>query len=211
MRKCLLLLVLVAIATGCTCTTPTSYTGSSRDDYQDPVDDWWTIDPYLGEKMLLYPVNRVLDVLDLISINVGVGADLQPNVHVTRALQLGAGGAVTGRLGFNRSRQVGFYTQEGYEISFLPMTNESYKRANGASWGSMVEVESKINGTSAPGRKIYNEARDYWAIGGHVPLLLASVEADVHIAEIPDLVLGFLGVDLMRDDLNVKSGTDPLE
>jgi len=211
MRKCLLLLVLVALAAGCTSTTQISNSGSDRTRELDPVDDWWTVDPLLGERILLYPVNRVLDVLDLVSINAGLGPDVQPNVHVTRALQLGAGGAVTGRLGMNNSRQIGFYTQKGYELSFLPLTNEYYKRGNAASWGSMVEVESKINGTSEPGRKVYREARDYWAIGGRIPLGLGSVEADVHLVEIPDLLLGFFGVDLMEDDIDVRGGTDPLE
>ena len=213
MRKFLLLLVLVALAAGCTCTTKTSDGLSPRERELDPIDDFWTVDPYLGETIMLYPVNRILDILDLFSLNVGLGADVQANVHVTRAMQLGLGGAATGRLAFpiNYKRQTGVYRQYGGELSFLPLTAEAYHKRNVSSWQTVEPVDYKANGVSEPGRKIYEEARDYYAIGAHVPLVLGSVEAEVHLKEIPDLILGFLMIDLQEDDMDLKTGRNPME
>jgi hypothetical protein len=217
MRKFVLLLALAAVAAGCK-STPAPTPAPKLADLMfrqvrqlDEIDDFWTIDPYLGERIMLYPVNRLLDAADMISVNAGIGPDLQANAHVTRAVQVGLGAASTARLGFNNHREIGFYRQTGAELSFLALTAEYYDKANVSSWGSVKPILHKANGMSIPGWKIYRESRDYWAIGGHVPALLASAEADVHLKEVPDFVLGFLGVDLGNDDLGVKTGENRLE
>ena len=217
MRKLVVLLALAAVAAGCKSTpapTPAPKVADMifRQVRQlDEIDDFWTVDPYLGERIVLYPVNRVLDLADLISLNVGIGPDVQANVHVTRAIQAGLGASSTARLGFNNHREIGFYRQAGAEVSFLALTAEYYDKANVSSWGSIKPVLHKVNGVSLPGHKVYRESRDYWAIGAHVPLLLASAEGEVHLKEVPDFLLGFFGVDLGNDDLGVKSGENRLE
>lgn len=211
MRKCLLLLAVAVLAAGCTSAPKVAGVGTPRVRQLDEIDDFFSVDPYLGERLMLYPVNRILDLTDLISLNVGVGPDLQANAHVTRAIQVGLGAAGTARVGFNNHREIGTYRQMGAEFAFLALSAETYQKDNVSSWGSVKGIEHKSNGLSSPGHKIYRESRDYWAIGVHAPALLASVEAEVHLIEIPDLILGCIGFDLRGDDLDVRTGESRLE
>lgn len=209
MRKCLLLLMVAVFAAGCNNTTRLTDVASPRVRQLDEIDDYWKVDPQLGEKVILYPVNRILDVFDLVSLNAGLGPDVQINLHATRALQLGGGGAATARAGFNYDRAVGVYRQKGWEASLLPFSWEGYSRTNVRSWGSIVDATHNANGMSEPGLPIYrDDIRDYWAFGGRVPLGLASVEADAHPNEAADLLLGFFTVDIRNDDLGPNTGED---
>ena len=207
MKKCLLLLAVVAVAVGCTNSMRMTQMAPARVEKLDEMDDFWSPDPYLGEKLMLYPLNRVLDLCDLASVSAGLGPDVQANLHATRALQVGAGASSTARAGYNTCREIGLYRQTGWEASLLSLSWENYSKTNVRSWDSVKEIEHKANGLSQPGYPIYRDnVRDYWGIGGHLPLLLASVEAEVHPVELVDLVLGFFMVDLRGDDLGVKSG-----
>ena len=40
-----------------------------------------------------YPVNRLLDLLDIVSVQVGFGFGVHANAHATRAVQAGFGGS----------------------------------------------------------------------------------------------------------------------
>jgi len=207
MKKFVLLLAVAALAAGCNNAARVTDLVSPRVRQMDEIDDFYTIDPYLGEKIMLYPVNRILDMTDLVTLNAGVGPGLQANVHLTRGVQAGLGGSATARLGLNTGREFGFYRQTGAEASFLPLTWESCSRKNVSSWESVREVDHKANGLSLPGYRIYIEdVRDYWSIGGQLPLGVGSIEAEVHPKEFFDLVLGIFFFDIRNDDLGVKTG-----
>lgn len=207
MKKCLLLLAVVALATGCNNAARITDLVSPRVRQLDEIDDFYTVDPYLGERIMLYPVNRILDMTDIVTLNAGVGPDLQANAHLTRAVQAGLGGSATARVGLNTGREFGLYRQTGAEASFLPLSWESCDKKNISSWESVKEVEHSASGLSLPGYRIYIEdVRDYWSIGGHVPLGAGSVEAEFHLRELVDFALGFMFFDIREDDLGIKTG-----
>ena len=153
--------------------------------------------PGIAAHIALYPVNRVLDLFDLVSFQFGFGFGVHANVHATRALQAGGGASAVSRLGNDR-RGVGICNDAKAEISILPFSAEYFKRQN--AFGTFHDY--------TPGRDLpwlYKKHRDYWGVGGDTTLVLVNVGLEGHLLEAPDAVLGFLGIDVLRDDWPKRS------
>jgi len=142
--------------------------------------------------ILLYPVNRVCDLLDLLSVQLGFGFGVHVNAHATRALQMGMGASAVSRLGFDR-RRAGLCNDAKAELSLLPFTLEYFKRQN--AFGAFHDYST---GRGMP--YLYTRHRDYWAVGAEATVAIINIGAEVHISELPDALLGFFGIDYLRDD-----------
>ena len=144
-----------------------------------------------GCKILLYPVNRVLDVVDLLTFQFGFGFGMHGNAHATRFLQAGAGGAAVTKLGFD-GRRMGLCNDTKGELSVLAASAEHYKRQNAL--GTFKDYTKKDRPW------LYRDHRDYWGIGAELTMFILNLGAEVHIKEAPDLLLGIFGVDYRHDD-----------
>ena len=76
-----------------------------------------------------YPVNRVLDVLDVVSVSVGPGGGLYADVHATRAAQLSLGIAADVGVGWWYQRELGLSAEAIYGAGFGPWSAERNARA----------------------------------------------------------------------------------
>ena len=156
----------------------------------------------LGRAILLYLPNRVLDVLDLISLEVGVGFNPHLNIHVTQAVQLGLGTGTNFSLVKDYSRQYGtaMTLEREFSLPFYTSCQQSVR----SPMGTVIPVEyNKVGMPSRDDEMFQSGAKDYWAIGfdSWILLFLGKAHADVHPVELADLVAGFLGVDFRHDDL----------
>ncbi len=145
----------------------------------------------LGKKIALYPVNRVLDLVDLLTFQFGFGFGLHANVHATRFLQAGLGATTTSKLGFD-GRDVGLCNDTKAEISALCLSAERYKRQN--AFGTFKDYTKKERPW------LYRDHRDYWGIGEEITFFIFNLGYELHVKEAPDFLLGIFGVDYRHDD-----------
>jgi hypothetical protein len=147
--------------------------------------------PSIGAKIALYPVNRIADLLDVATVNLGFGLGLHFNGHATRALQLGAGGSVMSKLGLD-GRRAGMFHETRGELSALFFTMERYKRTR--AFGPIPEAD-----TSTARDRLYLDARRFTGVGAGVSAAIVGVEVEAKPSEAVDFLLGVFGVDLKRD------------
>lgn len=158
-------------------------------------------------RVALYPVDRALDLLDILSFDVHFGPGAYVNVHYTRAAQVGAGARAVAGIGWHHPRSLGGLIQTESEIALPVVGTQAY-------WGAMAGTSGLRSGGDAmfglhrPTSAVYQNMRDYWAVGAHLTVVLFGVDVDWHPVEIADLLAGLVGVDFLRDDFATTRGVD---
>lgn len=127
--------------------------------------------------ILLYPVNRVLDLLDIFRVNVGVGPGFGLNLRATKFVQVGLENYFSVRAGLGKRggllvpRYGLFYTEtELLTMGVGPLYTGGWQRG-------MTEV------------------------GGTAHLGIVGVDAAIDLSEILDFLGGFVFIDFKGDDL----------
>jgi hypothetical protein len=152
------------------------------------------------ERVALYLPDRILDLLDIVSFDVHVGVGAFANVHVTRAVQLGAGGRAVVGLGWHDQRSLGGSVQGEAGLWALPFATEAYGGMLVGTSGVLAGSQG-LSGLVEPTDMVFQEYRDYWAVGAGVTLLFVGVDFDLHPVEVADAIVGFTTVDFLHDDL----------
>ena len=147
----------------------------------------------VGSKIALYPINRLQDLMDVASLQLGFGFGLHANFHATRAVQFGGGASAVSRVGFE-GRGIGLCNEAKAELSLLMFSIERFSRSN--AFGTYNSYQSPRD---LPW--LYLRHRDYWGIGGEVSAAIVNFGFELHPAELPDLLVGLAAVDLRHDDL----------
>jgi len=157
------------------------------------------------EKLVLYVPNRVIDMFDLFSLNIGFGPAVQLELMATRFVSGGAGAGISAMLFKDCNRQYGYGMQNGWYWEVPGLLDEDTERVKTSRlvqsyWESYFGIPS-------PSQQIYaypRGARDFWQIGGGGGLL---VTADVYLNPIEwvDFGLGFLFIDIKDDDLSFEN------
>lgn len=161
--------------------------------------------PGLAHALVLYLPNRVLDVTDVVSVNVGVpfipkkflAGFVHVNGHVTRAVQVGFGASNENvRLGKGYKRRIAWFSEQR-ELSAGPITLCKHVVKSGNNKTDFSKIGMLLP-TDEPFTK---GLMDYWAVGGEATVLPIAVQAEAHPVEILDVLLGFFFIDLGKDDL----------
>jgi hypothetical protein len=150
-------------------------------------------------KVLFYPLDRVLDILDIFTIDVHVGGGAFVNYHFTRALQAGIGLRATTGLGWHERRSLGSKSQAESGIVLVALGAE-VSAATLAGTSGVYSSADSITGLHRPSSPSYQEYRDYWAIGESVTIAFLGIDWDLHPVQIADFFAGWVGVDFLRDD-----------
>lgn len=158
------------------------------------------------DKLVLYVPNRVLDILDAFTLNIGLGPTAHAELRATRAVQIGGGITYTIRGEKDFNRQYGFAKQNGIAGYLGPIAYEDLDRR--PAYLLAKDFWLKTDGTTTISDPVYdykNGSIDFWEIGGS--LGAAAIEADVsiHPVEILDAVLGIFLIDIREDDLTFES------
>lgn len=154
-----------------------------------------------GEKLLLYLPNRVLDCIDVFTVNVGAGPILEGQMMATRAANVGFGIGKSYMMYWDYNRQFGFGVDEGYYWSLITIGEEDKTRT--AATSLIKEFREVVSGVQAPTERNYrfpDGPRDYWQIGGALGGLILG-QVYIHPVEIADVVLGFFFIDIKNDDI----------
>lgn len=156
------------------------------------------------EKLVLYLPNRIVDLFDLFSVNVGIGPKAQLELMCTKMVAGGFSVGTSAMLYKDCNRQYGWGIQNGWHWQLPGIMQEDMERSRTnrlvkAYWESFIGVPS-------PDQEIYRYhegARDYWQIGGGGGLLVTG-EVYVHPIEWVDFALGFLFIDIKDDDFTFE-------
>ncbi|MGI6680671.1 MAG: hypothetical protein ACOX3T_04225 [Bdellovibrionota bacterium] len=129
--------------------------------------------PSIFKQVLLWPINRVLDLIDIFKFDIGVGPSVGAVVRITKYGQFGYREMIPASLRFgNFGRDVPVKLEIGEEIGAGPFFSESQSR------------------NTCPGE-----------LGAGVDLLLFGVYAGVCTEEILDFGTGLFFIDLLGDDI----------
>ena len=151
--------------------------------------------------VFMYPVNRVLDILDVFTVSVGGGAGLYADVHITRAFQLGGGGGLSGfELGW-WPRTLGVRQGRILAGHFGPWSTWSEDYVAVGTRAQTARGKIMESGTNRPSGAAFKGHMDYWGIGARVIAVVGCVEVELHPIELADAVTGFFFWDFQHDDI----------
>ena len=163
------------------------------------------VDRSVAAHVFLYLPDRLLDLLDCVSFDVHLGLGVLANVHVTRAVQVGVGGRAVGGIGWHDHRSLGFLGATESEAVLPGIGTQAY--AGGLVGTSGVfGCADTLAGLHRPSKRIYQNMRDYWAVGASVTALVAGVDVDLHPVEFADFLVGFSTFDFLHDDFAATAG-----
>jgi hypothetical protein len=158
-------------------------------------------------RALLWLPDRLLDLCDLVSFDLGLGVGLGADVHATRSLQLGASAGASLGVGWHPQRSLGLRLHNGREVAAGPWgrgfligfdRGTGNARAGGAVFDGLAHTPESL---------LAQEWRDHWAVGARAQLLL-SAEVDLHLYQIWDLLAGVVGFDPSGDDLATSAAAE---
>ena len=158
----------------------------------------------IGEKLLFYIPNRIVDAFDFVSLSLGAGPVIEARLMATRAIDTGAGIGMCAKAYKLYNRQYGFGLEEGWYWSFVCLGEEEFTVYE--SVGFVSKYTENRAGFPEPTQRVYDffdGARDYWAFGGALGLLIDG-ELYVHPVELADFVLGFFLIDIKNDDFTLE-------
>ncbi len=162
----------------------------------------WITRENIGEKLLFYIPNRIVDAFDTFSVALGVGPVVEARLMATRAIDFGLGIGITAKVYKVHNRQYGLGIEEGWYWSFI-VGEEDYKIHD--TTPLVASYTESCAGFPLPTQRVYDffdGERDYWAIGGSLGLFVDG-DLYVHPIELVDFVLGFFLIDIKDDDLTM--------
>ncbi len=158
------------------------------------------------DKVFLYVPNRVIDLFDVFSLNIGVGPTVRLDLRATRAFQFGGGIGATAKAIKAYNRQYGGALEDGWNWEFTCVGAEDTERTATSRW--VKEYWEHYEGFCSPEQRIYDfweGARDYWALGFSVGAGLVEVDFYLHPIDIVDFFTSCLFIDIKGDDLTFES------
>jgi hypothetical protein len=156
-------------------------------------------------RLILYAPDRVFDLLDLVTFDVHFGPGVFADVHVTRRIQAAAGLRATMGVGAHDQRSIGLKNQSEAGVSVLTFGTQTVAGTTVGTSGVHTGAES-MAGLHSPRNSIYQDFRDFWAIGVSVTAGLAGAEVDIHPLQLFDFIGGILLLDFARDDFGTTRG-----
>jgi len=116
------------------------------------------------KRVVAYPINRVLDVLDIVSFSAGPQGGAYLDLHLTHAAQVavGAGGGMEVGWSQPRNLALGSVNMTGFALGPWGAEGEGHTRI-GLRGGEVCGYS--VVGLSRPTEYAYQKYRDYWGIG----------------------------------------------
>ena len=152
------------------------------------------------ERILLYPIDRLADLVDVVTFDVGFALGGAIHLHLTRALQVGFGMGWQYGVGLFQPRILG--SQQELEIGIAALNYAQFQvsgRRSGVT-GPVATGSADATGASTPDLGLYQDYRDYWSVGAGARVAVVGANAAVHPVQLLDLLLGFLLIDIGNDD-----------
>lgn len=152
------------------------------------------------ERLAWYIPDRILDLLDIFSLNIMIGPQIGVSAWTTRASQTTLYAGRTVSFGWSQKRNLGISEESSAEYTIAGFGGAAIhgrrigtgRRAYAGTWnGFFIHM---------PNNPLYVNYRDYWSLGAKAGVALAGAEVEFHYAEFADFIAGFFFVDFMGDD-----------
>ncbi|MBW2282114.1 MAG: hypothetical protein JRG76_17275 [Deltaproteobacteria bacterium] len=161
--------------------------------------------PFLT-RLLFYLPDRAFDLLDLVTFNVHIGFGAYANVHATRAAQLGGGLRSKFGVGLHDQRSIGIASEAEVGVAALAFGSQSFSGSSVGVPGGVAAGGEAMLGAHRPSQSLYQDYRDYWAVGASATVLFVGAEFDFHPMQIFDFIGGVFLLDFARDDMATTRG-----
>ena len=158
------------------------------------------------DKVTLYFPNRVLDILDAFSLNLGVGLTAHASLRATHAVEIGGGYSATAQMVKDYNRQYGFAQRNGYYGELGPYIATDMNRR--PAFLLAKEYWWDKDGLVTPSEEHFlpkEGVEDFWEIGGSLGLGVIEADVSIHPVEILDAVLGIFFIDISDDDMTFEN------
>ena len=158
------------------------------------------------DKVTLYFPNRVLDLLDSFSLNIGVGLTAHASLRATHEVEIGGGFSATAQMIKDQNRQYGFARRNGVYSGIGPIVAVDMERR--PAFLLAKEYFWDKDGLVSPSDEWFLPKEgvfDFWEIGGSLGLGVIEADVSIHPVEILDAVLGFFFIDISDDDLTFEN------
>lgn len=154
----------------------------------------------LGRRLLYWLPDRLLDLLDVVSFDIGIGPGLSVNAHLTRWAAFGLGTRASLGVGWHEGRSLGMQVlnEEGWSLpGYAQGTLLGFTHGTGP---SSLGAE-RIDGCPCTSTELHASWRDPWAVGVEAHALVLGASVAVHPLELLDFVGGVFFYDGLGDDL----------
>ena len=161
----------------------------------------------LGARVAWYVPDRLLDLMDVVSVDAHTGYGVFVDAHVTRAAQVAGGFRSVAGLGLHEHRSLGGRAQVEAGLNLLPVGAQTFTGGLAGTSGALG-IADHFAGVHRPDARLYREYRDYWSIGAAGTVLFIGVDWDLHPAQLVDFFCGFAGIDFLNDDFARTRGLE---
>jgi len=152
-------------------------------------------------RLIFYPIDRVFDVLDLITVDLHLGFGVFADVHATRAAQLAGGLRSLFGVGLHDQRSIGIKSESEMGVAALALGAQTLSGSSAGFPAGTITASGTTAGMHSPRGPIYQDYRDYWAIGASATVALVGAGVDLHPVQLFDVIGGIFLIDFARDDL----------
>ncbi|HCE42385.1 MAG TPA: hypothetical protein DET40_02410 [Lentisphaeria bacterium] len=162
----------------------------------------------IAKTVVMYLPNRIIDILDIVTMDVGAGASFGAEARITRWLQFGGMTIDRYFVGKNCSRQFGGGYEAGWNYEMFCLDAEA--KYVDYTFGSMNKyvVKRKPFGLADLGENTFEKSRDFWEIGANAGWMV-SMGVAIHPVEIADFLAGLVLIDLKKDDYGNEAPAAP--
>ena len=158
------------------------------------------------DKVTLYFPNRILDLLDSFTLNIGVGLTAHAALRATHEVEIGGGFSATAQMVKDYNRQYGFARRNGAYSEVGPIVAIDMERR--PAYLLAKEYWWDKDGLISPSDEKFLPKEgvvDFWEIGGSLGLAVVEADVSIHPVEILDALLGFFFIDISDDDLTFEN------
>lgn len=158
------------------------------------------------DKVTLYFPNRILDVLDAFTLNIGLGLTAHASLRATHEIEIGGGFSATGQMIKDQNRQYGFARRNGVYSGIGPIVATDMERR--PAFLLAKEYYMDKDGVATPSDEWFLPKEgvfDFWEIGGSLGAAVIEADVSIHPVEILDAFLGFFFLDICDDDLTFEN------
>ncbi len=150
----------------------------------------------VGHNILWYLPNRICDLVDCFTGEIGVG-EIGIDLKLTRYAEFGTGIGTAYMTGWSINRQNGLYMQRSYYANFLQLSASDTVRKTIC--GDYIPTYGSNSGTVDIENMLKQNAEDPFAIGIKAGCYI-NFRFELHPVEIADFIAGIFFIDFKGDD-----------
>ncbi|MCB1180348.1 MAG: hypothetical protein KDK36_22400 [Leptospiraceae bacterium] len=164
------------------------------------------VEPTTGELIMWYIPDRILDAIEMVDFWLNIGPQIGFGAKATSALQAEAfAGAYIGA-GIGQKKMLGIKTEGRSAILIGPFGPLAHAGSSVGTGGFQFGGDFEYFHT--PSKPLYQDLKDYWALGFRVGVGFWGVEFEYHPIEIVDFIGGIFLFDPLNDDFATTRGLD---